>query len=139
MRETGTLVKINGKMGLFELDVAGGCESCDIKHQCVSAGPGKRKIDLPLGSFDLEIGDQVYIETSPQSLLGAAFVVFMLPLMIAMGIYGICYYFTKRPGVSLLALFAGLGLAYFVISKIDRKWGRKKAFEPVVVGKIQRE
>ena len=133
MYERGKLVEKDGTQGLFELDVAGGCESCDIRHQCVSAGPGKRKIWLTIDAFDLNVGDEVEIETSPKSLLGAAFLVFLLPLIIAMVIYVGCYSLTKSQGVSLIGLLAGLVLAYFTISQIDRRWGKKKQFEPTLI------
>ena len=133
MNERGKLLEKDGKRGLFELDVAGGCESCDIRHQCVSAGPGKRKIWISIDGFNLDVGDEVEIETSPKSLLGAAFVVFLLPLIIAMVIYIGCYLLTGSQGIALIGLLLGLVLAYITVSQIDRKWGKKKQFEPTLM------
>jgi len=136
MRETGFITEINGDKARVQLDFKGGCKGCSMNGVCKADGTGKRQLELSTGNISLQIGDNVEIETSPRSLLTAAFLIFILPLIFSFGAYFLVFHFTASRGLGLLGFFASFGLALLLVSIIDKTAGNGKYFQPVIIKKV---
>ena len=135
MRETGQITEIMGESVLVSLDTSAGCAKCDLNHCCQSTGTGKRQIKIHTENNEYKLGDFVEIETGARSMLLAAFLVFILPVTLAFIAYSIIFNLTHSQSFSLIGFFAAFILAELLVVMIDRIWGRKKFFEPVIVKK----
>ncbi|MCK5146690.1 SoxR reducing system RseC family protein [bacterium] len=136
MRETGRILKINDNRATVEMDFKGGCKNCGASGMCTSKGPGKRELNLSVNDATLKAGDWIEIETRPRSLLTAAFLVFILPLLLAFIAYFIAHTQGAGEGTGLLIFFLAFGLAEGVIALLDRWIGRHRFFEPEIIKPI---
>ena len=136
MRETGLVTRIDGKRAVIELAFKGGCKSCSLSGICKADGTGKRELDLPAGHLTLSPGDTVEIETAPRSLLTAAFIIFIFPLLLACGAYFLTVRLGGSSNLGLAAFFASFIIAMLVVSLIDKAAGRGRFFEPRIVRRI---
>jgi|GEM_PF-595469 len=138
MRETGRILRIENDRAFVEMDFKGGCKSCAAAGGCTAKGPGKRELNLPLNDASIRPGDWVEIETRPRSLLTAAFLVFILPLLLAIGAYFIAQargvQGDNTTGVFFAAFIAAEGVVYL----IDKWIGRNRFFEPEIVKPLGR-
>ncbi len=138
MREHGKIIKIDEDgRGIVRMDVHGGCEGCGMNGSCQISGTGKRELHLPLAEKKFRIGDVIEIETSSRSLIVSAFLVFILPLILAVLAYGIVARMTPKSGWAMFGFFAMFAFSELAVAWIDRKFGKKSFFEPRVVGKAQ--
>ena len=136
MRETGCITEIKSDKVLVQLDFKGGCGNCSLNGVCKSDGTGKRELLLSAGRQDLKPGDLVEIETAPRSLLTAAFLVFIFPLILSFGAYLLMFQFTGSRGWGLAGFFICFAAALLFVSLIDKITRRGKFFEPQIVSKI---
>ncbi|MBN1893508.1 SoxR reducing system RseC family protein [bacterium] len=136
MHETGILVEIlpDGN-GIVQVRARESCDKCSAKNACNPFGKTSRRIKLPLEGQSYRPGDLVEIETSPRSLLTAAFMVYLLPLVSAIASYAIVSLRTKSQGLAVLGFFCGFVLSGLAVAVLDRFLGRKKFFSPRIIGK----
>lgn len=135
MRETGEIIDIDHEWAVVRLNPQGGCSSCHHSGICTVSGTAHREIRLPFGSLKLEKGDRVEIETSSRGLLSAAFMVFILPLIVAGAGFALVQNRTGSNGWATLAFFLAFGVAEGLIALFDRCFGRKKFYRPRIVGR----
>ena len=136
MRETGCVSDINGSHALIKMDFKGGCAGCSMNGVCKTDGSGKRELDLPVGALQLKPGDLVEIETAPRSLLTAAFLIFILPLLLSFGAYFLMFHLTESRGYGLAGFFICFALSLLIVSVVDKTAGKGKFFEPQIVKKV---
>jgi len=136
MHETGILVEIlpNG-YGIVQVHARGSCDKCSAKNACNPSGKTSRRLKLSLGGKSYQPGDLVEIETSPRSLLTAALLVYLLPLVSAIAVYYIVDMKTKGQGLALLGFFGTFVVSGLALAILDRFIGRKKFFAPRIIGK----
>lgn len=138
MRELGEILRIDGSRGIVKLNPQGGCPSCALNGFCHATGTGDRELSLPLHGKTYKPGDFVEIETSPNSLLAAAFTVFILPLVLSVGGYTLVWKITGSQNLSVLAFFITFGIAEGVVMLVDKIFGKRRFFEPQIVSKVDR-
>ncbi|HHS14116.1 MAG TPA: hypothetical protein ENN03_10180 [bacterium] len=137
MREIGIVCRLDGKGCHVRLDPRGGCKDCGLGAVCHASGTGKRELlltDRP--ELNLKTGDEIEIETAPHGLLSAAFIVFMLPLLIAIGAYFIASRHHPGDSSGIAAFFIAFLLAEGLVFGLDRLFGRRSFFQPKIVRKI---
>ena len=139
MKELGKIIRIEGKRGIVHMDAKGGCKSCGMNLYCKSTGPGNRELSLELGDQPYSSGDLVEIETPARSFLMAAFLVFILPLLLSMTAYFVVYKLTQQTDYGLIGFFTCFVLSMLLIAGIDKLFGRKRFFEPKIIRKIKIE
>jgi positive regulator of sigma E activity len=139
MIEKGQVVRVEGDRIIVELDHKGGCAHCSISHCCTSTIPPKRQLNLKHAGDPLKPGDWVEIETPAKSLLSAALLVFILPLIISTAVYAAVMNLSNRSGLALLSFFASFLLSIGLIGVIDRTIGKSRFFEPVIIRKMEKE
>lgn len=137
MRELGTIVRIEEGKGIIHLDSRGGCKSCAMNMHCHVTGTGKRELRLGLGGRDYSAGDVVEIETPARSVVTAAFLVFILPLMLSIATYFLVYSMTASTGQGLAGFFGCFVLSEVLVAWIDKVFGRGRFFEPRIVRRIE--
>ena len=137
MRELGKIIRINGTKGIVQMDAKGGCKSCGMNLYCKSTGPGNRELILELGNQTYSPGDLIEIETPARSFLMAAFLVFILPLLLSMTAYFVVYHMTQQTDYGLIGFFGCFVLSMFLIAGIDKIFGRKRFFEPRIVRRVK--
>lgn len=133
MRELGRVVRIEGEKGIIKLEARGGCRNCGINSFCRSTGTGERELKIDLGPRRVEPGDLVEIETRARTLLTAAFLVFIMPIILSVAAYIIIYSLTKRPNLGVAGFFGCFFASEFLIAWIDRSFGKRRFFEPLIV------
>lgn len=138
MKELGKIIRIEGDKGIVQLESRGGCKSCGMNAYCHSTGADKRELKLDLGGRVYVPGDAVEIETPARSLLTAAFLVFILPLLLSMTAYLIVHALTGSTGLGLVGFFGCFILSEFLISWIDKTLGQGRFFEPRIVRRIEK-
>ena len=138
MIETGKVVRIEEGKGVIQLESKGGCKSCGMNAICHSTGTSTRELKLELGGEKIIPGDIVEIETPARSVLTAAFLVFILPLLLSMAAYFIVYSSTGSTGLGLAGFFGCFILSEFIIAWIDKSFGRGRFFEPRIVHRLER-
>lgn len=136
MIELGKIVRIEDGKGVVQLDARGGCKHCGMNSFCQATGTGKRELKLGLGGQEIVEGDFVEIETPARSVLTAAFLVFILPLLVAIGAYMTVFSLTKDNGYGLLAFFVLFVVSMILVSFIDKVFGRGRFFEPRIVRRV---
>ena len=103
----------------------GNCESCifqseikTVARNLINAGPGQR----------------VVIESKSSRIYGAALMVYILPMVLALAGYFITYAFGAGEGLCILSSFIGLGLGALILVVSQRK---KMAKDPITFDIIE--
>ena len=133
MKETGIVISVEGDTANVTLNYHGGCKSCGLHGVCTTTGSGRRQLSLDRDSHPLKPGDSVEIETPARSLLTAAFLVFILPLIISAAAYAITWNLTQRNGIALAAFFGAFILTEGFVALIDRIFGKRSFFKPKII------
>jgi positive regulator of sigma E activity len=134
MKEEGRIIKIDGQRVVVQLEAKGACSSCGMSHFCHSSGSDSREMSLEYHGTGISQGDLVEIETPARSVLSAAFLVFIFPLILSIIAYSIVYYATKSTGYGLIGFFGCFVLSELLVALFDRSFGRGKFFEPRILG-----
>jgi positive regulator of sigma E activity len=137
MIEVGTLLRIEKNMAVIRMEARGGCRSCAINTYCRQSGTGIRELKLPMPKSRLNPGDLVEIDTPARSLVTAAFLVFIFPLILSISAYGIIMTWSKNHGLAMAGFFGVFVLAELLVVVIDRRFGRGKFFQPQILRRIQ--
>ena len=136
MREVGTLLRIEKDMAVVRMEPRGGCRSCAINTYCRQTGTGIRELRLPLPKIRIKPGDLVAIDTPARSLVTAAFLVFILPLILSITAYGLIKSWARDDGLAMAGFFIVFILAELLVAFIDRRFGRGRFFQPQILGKV---
>ena len=103
----------------------GNCESCifqseikTVARNLITAGPGQR----------------VIIESKSSRIYGAALMVYILPMVLALAGYFIAYAMGAAEGLCILCSFLGLGLGAVILVVTQR---RKMAKDPITFDIIE--
>lgn len=135
MIEKGQIIQIDNDRIHVEVDQKSGCAHCHINHCCTTTGSPKRRLSLKYSDKQLKPGDWIEIETPARSLLSAALLVFILPLILSTAVYIIVMNVSGRSGIALFSFFACFIFSEGIVALIDRLFGHKSYFEPKVIKK----
>ena len=138
MRELGILVQIDDREGIVELDSRGGCRRCGMNEFCQSTGSGKRRFKVHLGGEHYQTGDLVEIETPAKSLITAAFLIFILPLLLSFAAYSIVFSITENLDLSIIGFILCFVIAEIGIAWIDRIFGKRRSLKTRIVRKLKK-
>lgn len=134
MEQEGFVIKELGKYievsVIRESACGSSCETCQAK--CSESKPFTLKT---VNDLDLKVGDRVKVEMSSKSVIGYILLVYGLPLVFLLvgTLFGV-FMFSKMniSSAEILGLFFGLvvmSVAFFIIKKVDSKYGEEKARE----------
>lgn len=136
MKETGQIVEIHEGFAEIKLNAKGACPSCSANQICHVSGTANRQIRLPLNGLGVEVGDSVEIDTPARSLISAAFLIFIFPLLLSGLAYFLVFHWIQSQNWALLGFFGCFIIAELLIMLVDRVFGRRPFFEPKILGKI---
>ncbi len=143
MFETGVVVALKGRMAQVRTLQQDACTGCSAKGACHSMGGGKERQVMALNEAQASTGDQVVLAIPRQGVVGASFLVYLMPVLAL--IAGALLGQRLGPGWGLgpeggAIIGAGVlfAAAWLTLRFIDRAMGRKSAFQ-VRVLKVLRE
>ena len=105
------------------------CEMCEKSGECHVCGliSGNRNVSVTVkNTLGAKVGDRVELESSTISILSYAAAVFLLPIVIAIGLYLIYSRFCDVPQIGFLVSFLGLLVSVCVICFVLNKRIEKK-------------
>lgn len=120
--DVGTVTDIQGEKVKVALIRGSGCKSCSLNGFCFSKNTAAEFIldtQIPL-----QVGDRVQLEISAASRILSSLLIFLLPVLLLFGGYGIGTIFWGE----LLAILTGFiffALSFFIISMVDKRFGKK--------------
>jgi sigma-E factor negative regulatory protein RseC len=126
MRSTGHVVKV--KPGLAEV-LLGRHAQCVRCGGCIAGADDRERRVEAVDRLGAAVGAKVEIEISPGRVVGAAFLVFLLPVLVALAGGYAGYSLGGRLGVSPALMGIGLGClalvgSFFLIRLADKARGR---------------
>lgn len=128
MIEKGVIVKIKGDKATVQFDRKSACDKC---HMCAVTKDSMKVQVVVKNTLNLNVGDYAAVEMGKRFVLTAAFIVYIIPLVlvgIGIGIGSVI----SEMWQAILALIGLVG--GFVISVVlDRVLRKKKGFVPVMV------
>ncbi|MFO7890433.1 MAG: SoxR reducing system RseC family protein [bacterium] len=138
MKEIGIIVDVKKDKGIVRLSSKKECRHCSMNQLCQSTDPGNRVLEVGLGGKNYQVGDCVQIMTSAKSYMTAAALVFMVPLIISIAGYALVYSITRSQGWGIAGFTGFLVLSGFFLYWFDKRFGKKRFFEPRIIGKVNR-
>lgn len=137
MKETGKIITLDKQYCTIEINANSGCHTCTLKTKCHASSRGKRTLELKLHNSSFQVGDTVELETRPKSVITASFLVFILPLIIAIAAYFIATSLFPIENYGPVIFFVFFVIAELLIFIIDKKIGGNNFFAPEIVRKIE--
>lgn len=125
-----------------EVSAAVTCARCAAGRGCgaglLGASPKNRRIQaLIAAGVDVQEGDEVRIELSPQRLLLASWLVYGLPLVAAVIATGVAYLFGLDDSYTVLAAVAGLAGGLLIARRQLSKAACPYRFTPTIVARLR--
>jgi len=144
MKQKATVIGIDGKYAIVEVSRSTMCEGCHKKdcesHTCemgsiVGATKTMRaRARNPVGAAE---GQTVWVETEDKIVLRYAALVFIMPVLVSLLLYGIGSRIAPEGFLSMAMALAGFVISFLFIGWIEQK-NRKK--EPdIVITEIMEE
>jgi sigma-E factor negative regulatory protein RseC len=78
LRESGCVVSVNDDVAVVAVRMSGACKKCGL---CLASSDGKEMLLLAKNEIGAREGDSVEIEILPGKVIAAAFVVYMVPVV----------------------------------------------------------
>ncbi len=130
MEEIGKVVGVKGNLARVEMAVKGACECCAARVICRPGGD--KMYTEALNEAGAEVGQMVKVDMAPRSAMEAAFLLFILPVvMLVLGLI----VFRRLGSGELFGVLGGLlflGLYFLVLRFVDRVLSRRRRYRPVV-------
>ena len=133
MIEAGTIKSVEGHHVIVKLEVHGGCANCGMNQFCHSTGSGDREIRVLTGGIECRPGDIVEIETPARGLVSAAFLIFILPLLLAFGTYAIVYSQTNDTGWGVVGFLSCFVLSMGLVARANKLIRKALPVQPKIV------
>ena len=132
MREIGHVVEVTGQYVLVEVRRKSACEGCHKGAEGCDAcslfiADAKHRVSAS-NQAGAKVGDRVLLEAESGRILSYAFLVFIVPLVIACLFYAIAdlAFHPKNELWSIGAAAIGLVLTYIIIGRITSHFEKKK-------------
>lgn len=113
--------------------------SSSCGDNCASCGlcPGRTAKVYAINDINASAGDTVIIDMSDKKVLGAAFLVYIVPLIMLIIGYFLCSAVFNSEGLAILTGFIFMAAAFIIIIYIDKKLKHK--YTPHIVEIIDKE
>jgi sigma-E factor negative regulatory protein RseC len=136
--EEGIVIDIQGETARVKTQKTSACESCSAKSSCHAIGGGKEMEVDALNAVGARIGDRVVMGFETASLVKAAFLLYILPIlcMIAGGFLGQEFAAPLRLHPAFLSVataFLFLGLSFCFVRIKGNRMGRTTPYRPKIL------
>lgn len=133
MKESGTVIEVKNGIASVEVARSAACEHCKACHLGRDA---QIMVAEAQNDAQAEVGDKVYIELEQKIILGAAVIVYIIPLLFLIIGYLIGSNLANWLGVSyneeigVAFGFSLLALSYIIVWYINKRLSITRTFEP---------
>jgi sigma-E factor negative regulatory protein RseC len=132
MEETGTVVEIRGQVALVSTVAKGACHSCSARGVCHLGGDNTMVVEA-WNRRGARVGDTVLIRLSSRSVLGAAFLLYLVPLLVFLGGFILGQVLTQNQLWAVVWGFFLMAAVYVGIRFLDRWLHRMKKLRPEIM------
>lgn len=136
LKQKATVVSVDGKYAIVSVMRSSMCDGCH-KNSCEGGcsmykifGADKRFEARAKNAVGASTGDKVQVEASDRSVLFSAFIVFILPIVLATAVYLISSMFVEAPNDILIA--TAVFFVYFGVLAVFEKFKSKKETKFVI-------
>ena len=113
---SGKIIEMTPDFTSVEIMVSSACASCHAKSLCGMSEEQEKVIMLPTDPYaTYNVGDQVQVCTKMSMGLKAAWISYVIPLIILMALILLLTSVGVNEAISAVSSIAGVGLYYFVI------------------------
>ena len=113
---TGKIIEMTPDFTSVEIMVSSACASCHAKSLCGMSEEQEKVIMLPTDPYaTYNVGDQVQLCTKMSMGLKAAWISYVVPLVILMALILILTSSGVNEAISAVSSIGGVGLYYFII------------------------
>ncbi|MFC1683388.1 SoxR reducing system RseC family protein [Candidatus Zixiibacteriota bacterium] len=137
MEESGTVTEIKGPIALVTTVAKGACHSCSARGVCHLGGE-KTMVAEAWNRIGARRGDTVRIRLSSRSVLGAALLLYAVPLAALLIGFFLGQALIGHQLWALLLGFLLMAAAYAMIRVIDRWLSRAEKLRPEIVEIVNR-
>ena len=134
MRERGMVSEV--KDGFITVKIQR-MSSCG--ENCASCGACRNKEHTVVvrNTVNAKKGDSVMLEISSEKIMRAAFLVYVIPLMLLIAGYYLASCFTQKTLICIISAFSFMLIAFVLLHLYDKKYSEK--YEPIAVSAINDE
>lgn len=138
MQEEGVVVQTRAGLAQVETTQQEACKSCGAQQACHALSGSKKRVVSAVNQVQAKTGDRVLLSMPRKGVLGATFLVYMVPVMalIAGAALGKrlapSWGWEGQTGAVILGL-AALVLAWLVLRRISQRLARRKELTVKVV------
>lgn len=113
---TGKILEMTPDFTSVEIMVSSACASCHAKSLCGMSEEQEKVIMLPTDPYaTYNVGDQVQVCTKMSMGLKAAWISYVIPLIILMALILLLTSVGVNEAISAVSSIGGVGLYYFII------------------------
>ena len=133
MEQTGIVEECTGTMAKIKITRSSACgESCAACGMC----PGKETVIEARNDCGAAKGDTVMINMSSGRVLNAAFLVYIVPVILLVLGCAIGDYIFKSENMGILSGFALMAVSFVVMHMLDKRL--KSRYSPTIAGIVKR-
>jgi sigma-E factor negative regulatory protein RseC len=132
MEETGTVIEVHDQIALVSTVAKGACHSCSARGICHLGGE-KTMVAETWNRLGAKEGDTVRIMLSSRSVLGAALLLYAVPLAALLVGFFLGQALIGHQLWAMLLGFLLMAAAYTIIRVIDRRLSRTEKLRPEIV------
>lgn len=139
MREYGHVVSISEQAAVVAMRMSGECKKCGL---CMKSSDGKEVLLLAKNEVDASVGDIVEIEISPGKVIAAAFIVYMIPIIMTVVGFLIGSALvggSEESGIPIGMAVIFLVASFFGVWMYDKRVRRKETREATVLRVVEDE
>ncbi len=143
MQEEGQVVEVRGGVALVEAVQNDACASCGARNACHALGGERRRVVRALNPVGAAVGDRVLMSMPRRAVLGASFLVYMVPVLALLAgavtgqHLGPAWGLSPTSGAVSLGLGA-LAAAWLGLRIVSRNLGRRESFQVKIVRVVQK-
>lgn len=116
-RESAEVIQLKADGVVVKLLESEGCKSCVLGGVCNK----NSKTFFVKTSQSFDSGDKVQVEVKPSVRVFSSFVVFILPVLVMLGAYGLAKIFLTE-STSVLVAILSLPVSFVIIKAIDKTY-----------------
>ncbi|MCF8031455.1 MAG: SoxR reducing system RseC family protein [Desulfarculaceae bacterium] len=142
MQEEGVVVDTMGGLAQVETAQQEACKSCGARGACQTMGGDKRRVIAAVNQVGAQAGDRVMLAMARKGVLGASFLVYMVPVFallagaLAGKKLGPAWGLGPQSGAVVLAALALL-VAWLVLRRVSKRLAGRKELTVKVVRILQ--
>jgi sigma-E factor negative regulatory protein RseC len=143
MHEEGLVRSLHGRLAQVEMVQTDACQHCSAQGVCHAMGGEKVRSIAAENQAGAQVGDRVLLAAPRRGVLGAGFLVYMVPVLALIAGAAVGQKLGPDWGLSVQngAVLTGLGslaAAWLVLRQVSRKLGQKSSFKVRIVRVVRK-